>query len=78
MKPVVGATVKQPWCEARVVLIVVRGHVVKTCGARTGRSDRFSLMFVGLRATMVVCLDKFVGSLHMCCMMHVLSTWVKL
>ena len=36
---VVGAAVKQLWCEAMAVLIVVRGHVVKTCGARTGWSS---------------------------------------
>ena len=39
MEFVVCATVKQLRCEAIAVLIVVRGHVCKSCCARTGWSS---------------------------------------
>ena len=55
MKPVVGATVKQPWCEAKVVLIVVRGHVVKTCVPGLGGP------VAGLNPKTVLCSGELAG-----------------
>ena len=62
MKPVVGATVKQPWCEAKVVLIVVRGHVVKTCVPGLGGP------VAGLNPKTVLCSGELAGGKSGCFM----------